>query len=223
VVTGAVGCGCALAASVHDGAAQGIGFRQARQMIAGMAGWWWLVALNAATSALLLIAGIGKLYSPTQLDRALREVLPLPADIALTAVAIRLLAALELATGVGLLVPGVRLWAAASTAVLGIGFVAFGTIGWVRHSHASCGCLARPDGRPLGPANVIVGATVAAIALANVSQTVPSSSERNFAELAALAATLDVLIFTVWMHRQTALILLRRVSPAAKAPATSLP
>jgi hypothetical protein len=192
-------------------------------MIVGMAGWWWLVALNAATAALLLIAGIGKLYSPTQLGRALREVLPVPADLGLMAVAIRLLAAVELASGVGLLIPGVRIWAAASTAVLGIGFVAFGTIGWVRHSHTSCGCLALSDGRPLGPANVIVGAAVSAIALANVFQTVPSSSERNFAEPAALAATLDVLIFTVWMHRQTALLLFRRASPAATAPATSLP
>jgi Methylamine utilisation protein MauE len=171
---------------------------------------WWLVEVNAATASVLLVAGIGKLYSPAQPRRALRELFSVHDHLSSITVAIRLLAVVELISGIGLLESPTRIWAAAGAAVLGLGFIAFGAIGWLRHSQTSCGCLAASDGHPLGPTNVAVGAVLVAVAAANGLLVMPSSFGRTYTAWAVLGAALDVLFLTVWVYRRMTLNLLRR-------------
>ena len=170
---------------------------------------WLLVELNAATTSLLMLAGVGKLYAPAQLGRAFAELFPKLVGRKSLTVAVRVLAAIELATGVGLVTYPTRLGAASAVAVLGVGFVVFGVIGHRRGSAMSCGCFARSDGRPLGGVNIVAGTVLVAVAVAEVSLALPSSFGHRYTASAVAAAALNALLLTVWVHRRIAWAALR--------------
>lgn len=121
---------------------------------------WILLAANALAAAMLLTAGLGKLVSPDPVRRALTEIVP---GTVRTRTVVRGFALAETLAAVSLLVPAVRVPAAAGTSALGVCFVALGLRGRFGRSTEPCGCFGPSSRRPLGWANVGVGLALAAV------------------------------------------------------------
>ncbi|MGK5673175.1 MauE/DoxX family redox-associated membrane protein [Micromonospora sp. URMC 106] len=112
-------------------------------------------ASTCLVSAVLVCSGLGKLATPKHARQLFTELLRVRRSTALTLV--RAVAVVETAVGAALLVPAGRPAAAAATAALGAGFAAAGLVGWQRRTTLPCGCFGRPESRPLGARNVLVG------------------------------------------------------------------
>ncbi|MGC4893997.1 MauE/DoxX family redox-associated membrane protein [Micromonospora sp. DT31] len=106
-------------------------------------------------SAVLVCSGLGKLATPRHARQLFMALLPVRRGTALSLV--RAVAAVEAVVGAALLVPAGRPAAAAATAALGAGFAAAGLAGRQRGTTLPCGCFGRPEGRPLGVRNVLIG------------------------------------------------------------------
>jgi hypothetical protein len=167
------------------------------------------ILAGAVAASVLVNAGMVKLVSPDALLRALRELLP--AASALPAAAVRLLAIVELAAGAGLLAPPTRTAAGVLAGVLGIGFAATGAAGRLAGSRAPCGCFGGHGDRPLGVVNVLIGATLVALAALTIVIAVPPAQSLDYAQWALVATALGSLLLCLWLNRRLALSLLRRV------------
>jgi hypothetical protein len=121
-------------------------------------------AVGALVAGVLLCAGATKVASPAGLGRALAGLAPAVERHALPLA--RLVASAEIAAAFLLSVPLTRRAGAAMGIVLGVAFAAAGIAGWIRGLGIGCGCFGRADGRPLGPANIAVGAALVALSAA---------------------------------------------------------
>ena len=120
-----------------------------------------LVSVNALFAAVLLVAGVTKTVVPQPVRRAVEELLHGSAHTVSTG-AVRAFGAVEIAVGLGLLIPAARV--AAGVAVIGLGtvFALAGAAGRWRRSALPCGCLGGGP-YPLGARNVLVGAAFVAL------------------------------------------------------------
>ncbi|SCE78726.1 Methylamine utilisation protein MauE [Micromonospora viridifaciens] len=124
-----------------------------------MSGAGFLVTLSTSfLSAVLLCSGLGKLATPRHTRQLFVELLRVRRGTALTLV--RAVAVVETVVGAGLLLPASRGAAAAAATGLGASFAAAGLVGWSRRTTLPCGCFGRPERRPLGVTNVLIGAAV---------------------------------------------------------------
>jgi hypothetical protein len=174
---------------------------------------------NAVAAAILVNAAAAKLVAPERLATALRQLAPASiagwigldgegtgAGIARTA------AGVEAAAAVGLLVPEVRVPAAALLALLGACFAALGLAGSVRGGTAPCGCFGVDSDRPLGAANVVGGLAMVGLAALNARHGLGAGS--RYAEAAPALASILSIALSLWMRRRlvTRLLLARRAA-----------
>jgi hypothetical protein len=161
-------------------------------------GLWVVVGLDAVTASILLIAGMAKLVSPTQLGQALAELPFVRGQV--PAGAVRTLAAVEIAAALLLPVPATRTAAAAAAGVLGLGFVGAGLAGWLGGSTTACGCFGSRAGRPLGPVNVAAGVLV--IVSAAVTAGAPAAAgPAHYFRICVVGLALATLCLCLWTHR----------------------
>ncbi|MBF9132829.1 hypothetical protein I0C86_28300 [Plantactinospora sp. S1510] len=158
------------------------------------------------------MAGVTKTVVPQPVRSAVEELLHGSAHT-VSASAVRVFGAVEIAVGLGLLIPAAR--AAVGVAVIGLGavFALAGAAGWRRRSALPCGCLGGGP-YPLGARNVLVGAAFVALGVLDIAAvpTAPASGTRAPAITAAA-----MVLFCLWLHRRLAWRLLR---PSARPDAT---
>jgi methylamine utilization protein MauE len=159
-----------------------------------------LIAVNAATSAVLIVAGAGKLVAPHQLVKALRS---LVAGQQINSAVVRGLAAVEIGAGVLLTIPATRLPAAGLAGLLGLAFAAAGITGMARRSTTSCGCFGSTGGdrrgRPLGAWNVGLGVFLAAVPPLNGGTELTATDPFVASALSTAVAMVAV---ALWMYRR---------------------
>lgn len=129
-------------------------------------------------------------------------------------VAFPLLAAVEIAGGLMLLVSSTRVVAAVLVAALGLAFAGFGAVGWRRGSRRPCGCLGGTRGGPLGPGHLMAGAVLASVLLWNLLLEIPMASVGTYAEAAPPLAAAGTLALCAWLHRRLATSLVLRLRAA---------
>jgi hypothetical protein len=174
---------------------------------------WALALAAAAAAALLLNAGLAKLASPGQLRGALSELLPVAGRRPGNAL-VRGFGVAESAAAAGLLVAPARLPAAVAAAVLGVSFAALGVLGVVRGTSRPCGCFGAAGQRPLGWANVWLGAAlVVPWPLIAAVGPVPG---RDYSVAAALFASIGTVLLCLWLNRRL-IMRLRRADRVASA------
>ncbi|MFC5823579.1 MauE/DoxX family redox-associated membrane protein [Nonomuraea insulae] len=115
---------------------------------------------SAFSGAVLIHGAAGKLVRPDIAAEAFRELRVPGASSTL----MRVFAGFELAavTALALPFPVSPGWAAIG--LLGLAFLGLGALGTVRGSLRPCGCAGTRDARPLGPSNVLMGASLALMA-----------------------------------------------------------
>jgi methylamine utilization protein MauE len=174
---------------------------------------WALALAAAAAAALLLNAGLAKVASPDRLRGAVSELLPV-AGRRLGSALVRGFGVAESAAAVGLLIAPVRLAAAIAAAALGVSFAALGMLGVARGSNLPCGCFGAAGQRPLGWANVWLGAALVLPwpLVAAVGQ-VPG---RGYSVAAALFASIGTVLLCLWLNRRL-IMRLRRADRTAPA------
>ncbi|GAA2408934.1 MauE/DoxX family redox-associated membrane protein [Nonomuraea africana] len=160
---------------------------------------WLLACANAAAATLLLNSGLAKMVTPDALRRALTELVPSFTGKS-APLMVRGLAAVEIVAATALLIAPARMAAAFLSALLGVGFAAFGLLGTMRGSSAPCGCFGASNKQPLGWTNVALGVLLAAVLPLNVAN--PSAAHGDYtASALMLAATLTV-VLCAYTHRQ---------------------
>ncbi len=175
---------------------------------------WLLTCVNAVAAALLLNSGLAKVVAPDVLRRALVEVVPSFAGTN-APVLVRALAAVELAAAVALLVAPARMAAALVTALLGVGFAAFGLLGKLRGSSTPCGCFGASDKQPLGWTNVALGVLLAAVLPLNAAN--GPVTHPDYTAGALMLAAMGTLLLCGHAHRRVVrrhlVVRLRRPKP----------
>ncbi len=170
------------------------------------AGAWFLALSNASAASVLLTAGLAKHVAPHPVRRALAEALGTGVPV----VAVRVFATVEIAVAVALSLTGVRTAAAVGALALGACFVVLGLRGRFGRSAAPCGCFGSSSGRPLGWANVAVGAVLIGAYPVN---TVLKPGEQYTTGTVLLTA-IGSLALCMFIHRRLILRLLRPVRHA---------
>jgi hypothetical protein len=167
---------------------------------------------DVLVAGLLLVTGAAKLVAPAQPILALRELGPRLARLA-TRRTVRAAASVEAVSVVLLVVPATRLAGAVVVGLLGLAFAGLGVLGARGGGTASCGCLGAARGRPLGPANVVVGATLVLVSATNfaVSDGVLVGWREGSG---ALGAAVGALLLSAWLHRRLIAVLVFRRAPA---------
>ncbi|WP_445528406.1 MauE/DoxX family redox-associated membrane protein [Streptomyces cyslabdanicus] len=154
---------------------------------------WFLAAAHAAVIAVLVRAGAAKLAAPAVAAAAVGELKrshgPVPTAW------IRALGVVEMTAAIATVLPVLRLAALMMVLVLGLGFAAAGAGGMARGTGKPCGCFGAESGRPLGPANIAIGAvftgfTVLALALRGTA---------NDASFGSATALLAVTLSAGWL------------------------
>jgi hypothetical protein len=189
-----------------------------------MHGDWALLGVDVVAAAVLINAGLVKIASPAQLRAALNELLGGGAEVAagagsVSARAVRVAAVIEVAVGVALLAPALRVVAAAGVAGLGACFVALGVAGRLRRSVQPCGCAGEHGGRPLGWTNVGMGLALVAVLPVNlaIEPPDPAVGSAGFGTVASALTALLLLIAALWTNRALAASLVRPAAGAAAA------
>jgi hypothetical protein len=135
-------------------------------MVGMPASGWLTVPADAVAAAILLFAACAKLVSPVALSRSLRQMTDARAlSSPATARAVGLA---EAAVAFGLLIESVRLAASGLLCLLGLSFVALGTLGRLRKVNEPCGCFGAASQQPLGIQNIVLGLLLAAVGVANL-------------------------------------------------------
>jgi hypothetical protein len=174
---------------------------------------WVLLLANAAASAILLVAALGKLVVPRPLGVALTELLG--RDLGPYApVLVRTFAVVELLAGLSLVIDETRVPGAWLVAALGAGFALFGGAGLVRRSTLGCGCLGQEGSRPLGAWSIAVGAGLVAILPINAS--LSSAADQTSSWPTGTAPVVTPLARRTWAPGS-------RDYPPLNAPASQLP
>jgi methylamine utilization protein MauE len=153
---------------------------------------------TALAVAMLLDAGLYKLADPHQLRRALHELWPGFADAGGDGV-VRLAAGIEVAAAILIVVPATLVPGAWVAAALGMVFAALGAVGMARGSSVPCGCLGHDSRQALGPGNVLIGLSLAAVMLLAAGSR-PAVSP--------LVVALFALVICLWINRRLAVRLL---------------
>lgn len=135
-------------------------------MVGMPASGWLTVPADAVAAAILLFAACAKLVSPDALSRSLRRLTDARALSSHTAA--RAVGVAEAAVAFGLLIESVRLAASGLLCLLGLCFVALGTLGRLRKVDEPCGCFGAVSQRPLGAQNIVLGLLLAAVGVANL-------------------------------------------------------
>jgi hypothetical protein len=160
---------------------------------------WLLAGVDAAATAVLLVAGLGKLVSPALLRRALAEVTPAIGGIAGNSI-VRGLAVAELIVASALLLPAGRPVAALMTAVLGLCFATVGVLAAVRHVRVPCGCFGSSSRRPLGWSTVGTGLALALVYPVNAVLARPGT-DGGYPTGATLLASMASVVLCLWVNR----------------------
>ena len=155
---------------------------------------------DVLVAALLILAGVSKLYSPQHLRRALMELFPGPISRPIGRT-VRPLALVEIAGGCGLLALPSRPFAAGVVVGLGVAFLIAGVLGVLRGSTLACGCFAGPGGKPLGWRNVLAGLALAVLAGLNLLVPYSSPVHRDSAELSTICTAVLTVLLACWLHR----------------------
>jgi hypothetical protein len=149
-------------------------------------------------SALLIRAGATKIAGPAAAAGALGEVLAggRPVPIAL----VRAAAAVEVASGLAVSLPALRLPDQVVAGLLGGSFFALGALGRLRGSRRPCGCLGGDGTSPLGAKNMLAGLALLAVVAVNLTTT-PSDVD-DVAAGAALGSALVSVGWLWWTYRE---------------------
>jgi hypothetical protein len=170
------------------------------------AGAWILALVNASAASVLLTAGLAKHVTPQPVQRALNEV----AGTAVWPGLLRSFATAEIAVAVALSVPALRAPAVVGVVGLGLCFAVVGVRGQLSRSVAPCGCFGSSSRRPLGWANVVVGAALIGVWPVNTALA-PSG---DYTAGTVLLTAIGSLALCMFINRRLIMRLLRPASPA---------
>ena len=168
-----------------------------------------LIIVNAALAAILIMAAIGKLISPGELRTATRELFSRRSTQFPENAHIRAFAIVELAAAALLFAAPTRLSGALLTAVLGLVFAASGAYGMARGASEPCGCLGNPSGKPLGARNVGIGIAMAVAAVA-ANTVIGTAGAANYAAEMLTVSSLLTLALCLWVNRERIIPVLRK-------------
>ncbi|MDQ2956123.1 MAG: hypothetical protein M3Y42_04050 [Actinomycetota bacterium] len=140
----------------------------------------------------LLTAGVAKLAAPRAARDSFVSLAPRAESIT-TALSVRLVAAVETAVGLLLVLPRTRDAGALGAIAFGIAFAILGIWGQLSASSISCGCFGAGSSRPLGYKNVAIGIAVLALAVLALTGSLSTSGTATARDL-DLAALLSLLI-----------------------------
>lgn len=165
-----------------------------------------------AATAVLVFSGAAKQGAPGSASRALSSLAPRLAPMA--KIVIRVVAAIELLTGIGLLVPRTQLPATVALAALGAVFAGMGIAGLLAKAQLPCGCFGSASSHPFGTRNILAGgAIMVAAALVGFGR---SGAPGNAAPTVAAMLTL---LLCAWVYRgviRGIIPAFRRVVPSAR-------
>jgi hypothetical protein len=177
-----------------------------------------VAAGNVCAGAMLVVAAAGKVAAPRQLASAVAE-LGRPWASWATRRNVRAAGAIEMAAGLALALPVVRLAGAALVVVLGVAFATLGLAGARRAGELPCGCLGSARGRPLGAVNVLVGLVLVALAIGNFA--LADGDLAGWADgSGAVGVAVVALAWMAALQRQTIRAVLRRSAIAGEGAAS---
>ncbi len=126
---------------------------------------WTIVLGNSLVAGLLLFASFAKIVSPAALSRTLLVLTQL--ESLSTVSVVRTIGLAEFLVAIGIMIPDLRLAAAASLGALGVAFAFSGVMARIRRVAEPCGCFGLATRQPLGLLNVFFGAVLVAAAALN--------------------------------------------------------